>query len=82
MQEHIITISAQIPSHLDKGLIKICEMEERSKSYFIKKAIEMLLKEKLEDLEEYNEDKKAYDEYKKSKKKTIPYDKIRKKYKL
>ena len=76
MQDHVITISAQIPSHLDKGLTRICEIEERSKSYFIKKAIEMLLKEKLEDLEEYEEDKKAYEKFKKSKQKTIPYEKV------
>jgi predicted DNA-binding protein len=82
MQEQVITISAQIPSHLDKGLTMICEMEERSKSYFIKKALEMLLKEKLEDVEDYQKAKKAYDDFKKSKQKAIPYEKIKKKYKL
>lgn len=82
MQEHIITISAQIPSHLNEGLIKICKMEERSKSYFIKKALEMLLKEKLEDIQDYEDAKKAYDKFKKSGEKGIPYDKIKKKYKL
>jgi predicted DNA-binding protein len=76
MQDKVITISAQIPSHLDQGLTMICEMEERSKSYFIKKALEMLLKEKLEDVEDYHEAKKAYEEFKKSKKKAIPYEKV------
>ncbi|MBM3579707.1 MAG: hypothetical protein FJX34_02915 [Alphaproteobacteria bacterium] len=76
----VTTISAQIPKHLDSGLTMICEMEERSKSYFVKKALEQLLKEKLEDIEDYQEAKKAYDEFKKSKQKTIPYAKIKKKY--
>ena len=82
MQERVITISAQIPNHLDQGLTMICNMEERSKSYFIKKALEKLLAEKLEDIEDYHEAKKAYDEFKKFKKKKTAYDKIRKKYKL
>lgn len=82
MQEKMTTISAQIPSSLNKGLAIICEMEERSKSYFIKKALEKLLKEKLEDIEDYNDAKKAYDEFKKSGEKTIPYEKIKQKYKL
>ena len=82
MQERVITISAQIPSHLDQGLAMICSMEERSKSYFIKKALEKLLAEKLGDVEDYHEAKKAHDAFKKSKEKAIPYDKIRKKYKL
>lgn len=82
MQDTIVTISAQIPSSLDRDLGIICQIEERSKSYFIKKALEKLLKEKLEDLEDYNAAKKAYEEFKKSGKKGIPYDKIRAKYKL
>jgi predicted DNA-binding protein len=76
MQDTLVTISAQIPSSLDRDLGIICQQEERSKSYFIKKALEKLLKEKLEDLEDYNEAKKAYEEFKKSGKKAIPYEKV------
>lgn len=50
MLDHIVTISAQIPSHLDQDLTRICKLEERSKSYFIKKALENFLKEKSEEL--------------------------------
>lgn len=82
MIEKVVTISAQIPSHLDQGLTMICQREERSKSYFIKKALEQLLKEKLEDAQDYKDAKKAYDEFKKSKQKAIPYAQIKKKYKL
>lgn len=75
------TISAQIPSDLDQGLALICKMEERSKSYFIKKALEKLLKEKLEDIEDYKDAKKAYDKFKKSGEKGIPYAEVFKKLK-
>lgn len=82
MSEQITTISAQIPIHLAQGLAKICEREERSKSYYVKKALELLLKEELEvleDIEDYQEAKKAYEEFKKSKQKAIPYEKVFKK---
>lgn len=82
MQNNIVTISAQISKELDKNLTMICEIEERSKSYFIKKALESFLAEKLEEIADYNEAKKSYAEFKKSGEKAIPYDKIKKKYKL
>ena len=41
-ENKVVTISAQIPADLEKSLIKLCEFEERSKSYFIKKALEKL----------------------------------------
>lgn len=45
-ENKVVTISAQIPAELEKELIKLCESEERSKSYFIKKALEKLIQEK------------------------------------
>ena len=45
-ENKVVTISAQIPAELEKILIQLCELEERSKSYFIKKALEMLILEK------------------------------------
>jgi RHH-type rel operon transcriptional repressor/antitoxin RelB len=82
MKSQFVTISAQIPASLDKDLTKICESEERSKSYFIKKALENFLEEKLQDIEDYHEAKKLYEEFKKSGEKAIPYSQIKKKYKL
>ena len=49
-ENKVVTISAQIPAELEKALIKLCESEERSKSYFIKKALEKLIQEKLKEL--------------------------------
>ncbi|NBV06435.1 MAG: ribbon-helix-helix protein, CopG family [Proteobacteria bacterium] len=82
MQNQLVTISAQIPASLDKDLTKICESEERSKSYFIKKALEKYLAEKLQDIKDYHEAKKLYEEFKNSGEKAIPYSQIKKKYKL
>ncbi len=79
MSDKVVTISAQIPAHLDQGLAIICAAEDRSKSYFIKKALEELLKEKLEDVQDYQDAKQAYDEFKKSKQKAIPYETVFKK---
>jgi metal-responsive CopG/Arc/MetJ family transcriptional regulator len=44
MKEQFITISAQIPADLASLLEEICQIEERSKSYFVRKALEGLLK--------------------------------------
>ncbi|MBP7709942.1 MAG: hypothetical protein KA100_02600 [Rickettsiales bacterium] len=82
MSDKVVTISAQIPFHLDQGLAIICAAEDRSKSFFIKKALEEFLREKLEDAQDYQDAKEAYEKFKKSKQKAIPYDKIKKKYKL
>lgn len=49
-ENKVVTISAQIPAELEKSLIKLCEFEERSKSYFIKKALEKLIQEKIKEV--------------------------------
>jgi len=82
MKNNIVTISAQIPSSLAKELGEICELEDRSKSYYVKKALEKYLAEKRQDIEDYHEAKKLYEEFKKSGEKAIPYSQIKKKYKL
>ena len=43
-ENKVVTISAQIPAELEKTLIQLCEFEERSKSYFIKNALEKMKK--------------------------------------
>lgn len=47
-----ICVSASIPAELGDLLDKISRAEERSKSYYIKKGLEQLLKAKLEDYAE------------------------------
>ena len=46
MKQKVVTISAQISAELEKALNMVCDLEERSKSYFIKKALEKLILEK------------------------------------
>lgn len=81
MQNQVVTISAQIPTKLDKELNKLCQAEERSKSFYIKKALEQYLEEKLQDMADYQEAKKLYEEFKKSGEKAIPYEEVFKKTK-
>jgi predicted DNA-binding protein len=55
MEKKLVTISAQIPNDLLDSLQALCEKYERSKSYFIRKAIEYFLENDL-NKQEYNED--------------------------
>lgn len=41
----------------------VSRAEERSKSYYIKKGLEQLLKDRLENLDDYQEAKQAHDEF-------------------
>ncbi len=79
MQNQVVTISAQIPNKLDKELTKLCEAEERSKSFFIKKALEQYLEEKKQDLADYQQAKILFEEFKKSGEKGISYEEVFKK---
>ncbi len=58
-----INVSANIPVELGEMLNKVSRAEERSKSYYIKTGLEQLLREKLEDLEDYQQAKQAHDEF-------------------
>lgn len=48
-ENKVVTISAQIPAELEQSLIRLCVKEERSKSYYIKKALERLIHEIFKD---------------------------------
>ena len=49
----IVTVTSQIPTELAALLARVAEAEERSKSYYIKKGLELILQQRLEDLEDY-----------------------------
>jgi predicted DNA-binding protein len=49
MKQKVVTISAQISAELEKALNMVCDLEERSKSYLIKKALEKYLQNRLHD---------------------------------
>ena len=48
-----VTVTSQIPTELAALLARVAEAEERSKSYYIKKGLELILHQRLEDLEDY-----------------------------
>ncbi len=57
-------------------LNKVSRAEERSKSYYIRKGLEQLLKDKLEDLEDYEEAKQAHNEFVASGEEGVPFDEV------
>jgi predicted DNA-binding protein len=71
-----ISISANIPVELGEMLDKVSRAEERSKSYYIKKGLEQLLKNKLEDLEDYEEARQAHNEFIMSGEKGVPLEEV------
>ena len=56
-----VTVTSQIPPELAALLTRIADAEERSKSYYIKKGLELILRQRLEDLEDYGAAVAAYD---------------------
>ena len=77
-----ISISANISPELSNLLNKISKVEERSKSYYIKKGLEQLLRDRLENLEDYEDAKKAYEEYLASGEEPVPFDEMKKELNL
>ena len=76
------SISANIPKSLSKVLDRVAAAEERSKSYYIKKGLELILKDRLEDLEDYEDAKQAYDAFVVSGEKGIPFEEMKKELNL
>ena len=81
-RRNTVTISAQIPVELGEMLSRISRAEKRSKSYYVKKALESFLMSKLENIEDYEEADRSYREFIASGEKPIPFSEIEKKYDL
>jgi RHH-type transcriptional regulator, rel operon repressor / antitoxin RelB len=77
-----ISVSANIPVELGEMLNRVSRAEERSKSYYIKKGLEQLLRDRLEDLEDYQDAKQAHDEFIDSGEKAVPFEDMRKELNL
>jgi predicted DNA-binding protein len=76
------SISANIPKELSDMLDRVVMAEERSKSYYIKKGLEKVLRDRLEDLEDYEDAKQAYDDFVASGEKGVPFEDIKKELNL
>ncbi|SHN91945.1 hypothetical protein BHECKSOX_2445 [Bathymodiolus heckerae thiotrophic gill symbiont] len=77
-----VSVSANIPVELGVMLDKVSRAEERSKSYYIKKGLEQLLTDRLEDLEDYQDAKQAHDEFLASGEKAVPFEDMKKELNL
>ncbi len=77
-----IGVSAQIPADLGEILDRVSKAEERSKSYYVRKGLELFLMKKLEDLEDYEEARKAYEEFVASGEEAIPLSEVKKELNL
>ena len=71
-----IGVSARISAELGEILDRVSKAEERSKSYYVKKGLELFLMRKLEDMEDYEEGMRAYEEFLASGEETIPLSEI------
>ncbi len=78
----MVNISAQIPAEIAEILGKVSKAEERSKSYYIRKGLELFLMSKLEDIEDYEEAAKAYKEFVASGEKTVSFSELKKELNL
>lgn len=58
-----VTVTAQIPKELSDLLSRYVEVDERSKSYFIKKGLELILRQRQEDEEDYRLGVEAWKEH-------------------
>lgn len=76
------TLSCTIPSKLGEQLNLIAQLEERSKSYYVKKALQSFLSDRLENAILSHLGQEAYHAYVSSGKEEIPYDIIRKELNL
>ena len=77
-----VGVSAQISADLGEILDRISKAEERSKSYYVRKGLELFLMKKLEDLEDYEEARRAYEEFVASGEEAIPWSEVKKELNL
>ena len=75
----MVNISAQIPAEIAEILGKVSRAEKRSKSYYVRKGLELFLMARLEDLEDAA---KAYKEFLASGEKTVSFSELKKELNL
>lgn len=73
---NLASVSANIPKELSDILDKVATIEERSKSYYIKKGLEKVLGDRLEDLDDYEDAKQEYDEFMATGKKSVSFAEV------
>lgn len=58
-----VGVYARISADLGEILAKVSKAEERPKSYYVRKGLELFLMKKLEDIEDYEKGMHAYEEF-------------------
>ncbi len=71
-----VNISAHIEDNLAHKLEKVCEVEGRSKSYYIKKGLSLILDPKFQDIQDMLSAKKALEDAKKSGEDFVSFDEV------
>ncbi len=71
-----VSISANISQELSAMLTTVSKAEARAKSYYVRKGLETFLQQRLEDLEDYHDAKKAYDEFVASGEEGVPFEAV------
>ena len=74
----MVKISAKIPAEIAKILSKVSKMEERPKSYYVRKGLELFLMARLENLEDYEEAAEAYKEFIASGENSVSFSELKK----
>ena len=77
-----VGVSARIPVGLGEILNRVSKAEERSKSYYVRKGLELFLMKKLEDIEDYEEGMRAYEEFLASGEEAVPWTEVKKELNL
>lgn len=71
-----VNISANIEEDLAKKLEEVSKHEGRTKSYYIKKGLSLILDPKFQDIEDIMSAKKTLNDAKKSEEKFVSFDEV------
>lgn len=71
-----VTVTSQIPTELAALLARVAEAEERSKSCYIKKGLELILQQRLEHMEDYEAATQAHAAHVESGEPTLSLDDV------
>ena len=73
----MVNISVKIPAEIAEILGKVSKAEEKPKSYYVRRGLELFLMARLENLEDYEEAAEAYKEFIASGGKSVSFSELR-----
>ncbi len=78
----MVSISVKIPAEIAEVLGKVSKAEEKPKSYYVRKGLELFLMARLENLEDHEEAAEAYKEFIASGGKSVSFSELKKELNL